>query len=49
MNIISRILKNALITVLRALRLRTKEYPPKLYHKTRADFIKSIKDKNKGE
>jgi len=42
MNII-KIINNAIVTMLRALRLRTKKYPPKLYHKTRADYIEKIK------
>ena len=31
------------------LRLRTKQYPPKLRNKTRADFIEKIHKKNDGK
>lgn len=33
--------------LMQVLRLRTKKYPPKMWHKTRADFIEKIKKENK--
>ena len=46
---LKRIINQAIVTVLRALSLRTKKYPRKLYNKTRADFIQKMKDHNKGD
>jgi hypothetical protein len=49
MNIINRILKDALIKILRMIGRMQAKYPSKLRHKTRADFIQKMKDQNKGD